>query len=143
MSVRTRVVISAIGLFALHGAASAQSTNDVTFRVPINLTQLSPEIGSVIVNCAISSKALPGWREVFGGAELPVVDGRIAATATVVVQVPALDLSSSPPPSAGYRCEIKGKIKDTTRVGDFRHDAQDAAFRVSPTPARLQGGFSW
>jgi len=56
-SARSTIVVLCV--LAIPSAARAQS-NDVTFTVPINLSQLSPDLRRVMVRCDIQSAAIQG-----------------------------------------------------------------------------------
>jgi hypothetical protein len=142
MSIRRHVAMSVIGLLVTSGVASSQSNNDVTFRIPVNLTRLSPELASVSVNCSISSSSLPDKKSVYGGVSLPVVGGQVQTTATVVVAVPPLSYSPFGPTGAGYECTIWG-VDKASRVHYFQANGPTPESRVSPTPPKLTGNFMW
>ena len=88
MNYRTCLMLAAICVLAMTGVAEAQ--NDVTFVVPLNLSDLSPEIYAVQVECRVRSDAIPGGS--YGRVEgFPVVDRRVARTATLRVQLSTLN----------------------------------------------------
>lgn len=144
MSIRTRTAIAAICLLAASGAVWSQSpsNNDVTFRIPVNLTRLSPDLVSVVVSCVITSSRIPNTKAAYGGVTLPVANGQVQTTAMVVVAVPPLNYDSYGGGSAGYECELFA-VDKVSHVVHFQANGQEPASRVSPTPGKLTGSFMW
>lgn len=142
MNVRTVAALSGICLLIAVVVASAQATNDVTFKIPVNLTRLSQELTQVNITCEISSSRLPDRKPVFSGVLLPVVNGQVVTTATFVAAVPPLTYSPSTGGTAAYECTIFG-VDGQSRAHLFQQDSPDPVARVSPTPAPLRGSFLW
>lgn len=129
----------------------AQST-EVTFRVPVNLTQLTTDIDQVRVVCRVNSSAIITKSEsgevidyYFGfGTPMPVVDGRVAASTTVVVPIPRLEDPAGK--TASYWCSLQGRGR-TGSAGVFSQfmgqDWPQVALRLSPTPTPITGTFAW
>jgi hypothetical protein len=68
--IRIAAFIGCMSLLLMSAAASAQSTSaDVTFTVPLNLTNLATEISKVRVKCTLDSLRLDGERA--GEVEIP------------------------------------------------------------------------
>jgi hypothetical protein len=144
MSVRTCPTILALCLVVMLAAARAQAqSSDVTFRMPLNLTNLSPDITRVSVTCRIVSPALPvfqGQPQAYRGEQFPVVAGRLVTTATVVVAIP--QLNSPAGKTANYSCYLRGSTQMATGR-EFTENNSDPAFRLSPTPVTITGSFDW
>jgi len=136
----------------------AQTTNsDVTFKVPLNLTNVAADIGKVRVLCVITSDALttaigpipplssvPANNASANQQEWPVTSGQVATTATVVVPVPATGLvADAVGKTANYACFLGGFSTSLQRwdVFDAAHTVPE--FRLTPSPPLLQGSFTW
>lgn len=157
--------LSAFAIWALLsvGLVHAQSIpGDVTFEVPLNLTQVAPDISKALVTCTITSDAIAvrtrkgaAIRPQLGAqVELAVSAGRLVTTARVVVPVTTdrftdekTGIYSDPAgKSANYHCELTGfSTKRTTGGGwgPFAAESPDTSFRLSPTPPSLTGSFVW
>ena len=139
MNYRTRLTLAAIGVLVMTDIAAAQ--NDVTFVMPLNLSDLSPEIYAVQVNCRIRSDAIPGGD--YGTSDgFPVVNRRVATTATLRVRLSALNNPAGK--TATYVCTLLGRrepIEAEWRL--FSANASDPAFRLTPTPDPIIGTFNW
>lgn len=125
-------------------------TYDVTFKVPLNVTRISPEITKVEVFCDILSEALPtvGRTGSVGHArafvDLSPTGGQVVTTATVVVPVSSLNTSATPTAgTASYTCTFTGFSQPLQRWDRFSATQAVAAFRLSPTPADISGTFTW
>jgi hypothetical protein len=115
-------------------------SNDVTFRVPVRLSQVSPDIAYVNVECSVASDAIPiGPR----GASntLSVVDGRADAVVTVRVSIPPLDIAAGR--TATYQCRLAGRSTAINVTRAFSENDPRPEFRLSPTPAPITGSFDW
>ena len=131
-------------------AAAAQSS-DVTFTIPLNLTQLSSQLQKVGILCRVTSSAFTRHdKGVAEGhldnlpAEFPNETGRIVTTATVVVPIPFGSLSDDAAgKTASYSCTLYGNAKTETLPIPFAETATDPAHRLSPTPGSLSGTFTW
>lgn len=137
-------------------------TNDITFEVPMNLTQLAPDITQVDVTCMLTSNAiLPGNRTgayprgLGGHTVFDVSNGQLVApAATVVVAVPADRLQKPEEQTFNWECTLTGysagtrpppparRIPPGWDTFAERHDK--ASFVLSPAPpATLSGSFVW
>ena len=84
MKLRTSTVFLTACVLAASNAVSAQTNaGDVTLRVPLNLTRLSPEIAKVVVDCKLESGAIGDQNGQPIRDRLVVLDAKqeIAATA--------------------------------------------------------------
>lgn len=137
-------------------------SNDVTFEVPINLTQLAPDINKVNVTCYLMGNAiLPGNpssaypRRLAGYVEFAVSNGQVVEpTATVVVPVPAERLQKPEEQTFDWECSLTAYSKGARPPPPARRFAagwdtfaprhDKASFQLSPAPpATLSGSFVW
>ena len=144
MNARIVVVALTACLVAAPNLVVAQTTtgSDVTFKVPLNLTQVSSDIAKVALWCVISSTAITTRDgKLFKQEELPVSGGQLVTTATVVVAVSGL--YNPVGKVAGYECRLSGFSTSLQRWDVFSETQTVPAFRLSPTPGVLQGSFVW
>jgi hypothetical protein len=147
---------------AVPGAAA--SSNTITFTVPVNLTQLLPDVTRVRVGCEIHSVAITVNRQsvkgqppgsgpgiVSNSVEVPVSGGQVVTTATVVVSVAGV-LEDPVGKAASAICFITGYSNSLQRWVGFNHcqsngipDCTEAAFRVTPPAFQLNNTvqFTW
>lgn len=135
-------------------------SDDVTFEVPINLTQLAADIKQVDVTCTISSDAIvpsgarDSFRQLAGHVVLDVSNGQVVAPQNVVVvAVPAERLQEPAKHSFHWECRLTGYSAGTrpppparrTPVGwdTFAERHEKPSFVLSPAPAVLSGDFTW
>jgi hypothetical protein len=149
---RFRIVPAALAGLALctPGALAAQTptvATTVTFVVPVDLTQLSPDLQKVRLACAVSSPALvvPSG---FGPAptaedEIAVQSGQVVTTLRVVIPILSSWLQDPVGKRADYGCHLEGLSKSNPQWNVFADNAADPAFRLKPTPANLFGSFVW
>jgi hypothetical protein len=158
MSFKQYVLAFAILMLLLPSVTRAQTIpGDVTFEVPLNLTQLWAEITKVDVTCVISSDALVGtrYKKINGHVEFPVASGQLVTTARVVVAVaptaftdPTGAITGSPNGKpATYACSLSGFNMLPSNYGggwhQFSADNTIESFRISPTPSPITGKFVW
>lgn len=133
--------------------------NDVTFEVPINLTQLAADITKVDVSCILTSNAIvpgPGNQQRLAGhAEFAVSNGQVVVpAATVVVAVPADRLQKPEEQTFNWVCDLTAysvgarpppparRYPAGWDTFAERHDKP--SFVLSPTPpTKLSGSFVW
>ena len=151
---RFRIVpatILACGLGA-PGALAAQTMTietSVTFLVPVNLTQLSPDLEKVRAVCgvlpsAVMTPTLPANAPLpVLMTEAPVVSGQVITTLRSEFLVYSGWLQNAVGQGATYVCDLQGFSKSLQRWDNFSDTAQDAVFRLTPTPPTLQGSFVW
>ncbi len=134
------------------GAAAAQTPtleSSVTFLVPVNLTQLSPDLEKIRVSCTILPDLVLNTYYTPRPAGIPiptleavVTSGRVVTTLSIEVYV-----VSVPPTAIGqqsdYQCSIDGYSKSLQRWGFFSATATDAAFRLTPAPGPINGKITW
>lgn len=133
--------------------SSGLTSGDVTFELPLNLTQVHSDIIKVEVKCFIQSEAITPHgaaalayggegRVLIGGVELPVEGGQLVTTAQVVV--PTNNRLVDPiGKSATYACQIRGYSIFEERPSEFSENHSILAFRLTPTPETLTGTFTW
>jgi hypothetical protein len=138
------------------------SSNTLTFTVPINLTQLLPDVTKVRASCSVESVAItvnrpqgkggPHAGMVFNRSqELPAANGQVVATATVVVSVAGV-LEDPVGKPAGYICSIEGYSNSQQMWRVFNscnangsYECTPVAFRITPFNFQLNnsGQFTW
>jgi len=145
---RASLAILVICLVAAHAPVVAQIAGaDVTFKVPLNLTKLSPDITKVSVRCRLDSTALVGvngsgqqTHTLTVTTEVPVSNGQVVTTLTIVFS--QFTLVNPTGVSASYGCNLTGTDK-TGAVSSFTDSNPLPQFRVTPTPRDLAGTFTW
>jgi hypothetical protein len=131
----------------------AQTTAEVTFKVPVNLTQVSPDIAKVGVSCTITSSAIPIVGRNTGTStsgsvnkqvEIPIAGGQLVTTATVVFAISGtIALNDPVGKTADYRCTLSGFSTSLQTWALFDAASTQVQYRFSPTPAALTGSFVW
>ena len=127
---------------------TAQTT--ITLEMPVNFTQLSPNIEKIIFSCTITSTAIaanPSQSLSAGGpvaAEdgLPVVGGKLVTTMRVVFVFPEGSLQSPIGKTANYSCVLAVHTK-TGGASLFSETSTDPTFYLKPAPPELKGSFVW
>ena len=145
---QTRCVVLAVASCVLFAAtpANAQTTTDpqITFHVPLNLTQVSSDITKVAVWCVIESTVITTRdRKLQAQVELPISGGQLVTTVTVNVAAPSASLLDPINKPAQYGCTLSGFSASLQRWGAFNAASPDLPFRLSPTPQTLTGSFNW
>jgi hypothetical protein len=148
MNVRTWLTNATVWLLVaapLTAAAQPAQSNDVTFRVPVNLTNLAPTISHIQVECRVASTAIPpsdsGSTVRTGRVTYPVTGGQFVQTVVVVVEIPALDNPAGK--QANYSCELRGRANNSGMFETFRENHTNPDFRISPDPKLIGGTFDW
>jgi hypothetical protein len=129
------------------GRAGAQSTAaDVTFAVPLNLTNLSTDVTKVRVWCwFIYGTYQNQSARRSGELEIPVTARQVVTTAQVVVLLPAIS-PSSVGQSQNYTCELSLYSPSLGWSGgsQFSSTEQSGSFKTTqPVPSRNSGQFQW
>jgi hypothetical protein len=163
MMQRMSIVFLTAVILAVPAVGVAQNPGDITFTVPVNLTQLSSGVSKVRVSCAIISEAITVNRQplnkgatteagtISAQQELPVAGGEVHATATLVVSTAGvLDNPLGKP--ATYSCGLDGFSVAQQRFVPFNYalpiEGTEPALRLTvpgsqPAPLRLGGTFTW
>jgi hypothetical protein len=128
----------------------------VTFSVPLNLSQLAPEISRVGINCEVRSSAIIGVASVSAITRVTPVDGHVHTTASVVVPIPRLDnpigktgtyvcrlWAGRTPPVNSQTTEPATGAEPPINWALFSAGATDSALRMVPDPPALTGSFVW
>ncbi len=147
---KTRIAsFVAAGLLVITGVrpAEAQTSSpigDVTFTVPLNITQMSPDITKVAVWCKITGVAIHTRSgNISTQVELVPQAGQVVTTATVVVPWQTTDMVDPTGTQANYSCSLSGFSNSLQRWDIFREDHPTQVFRLKPTPTELTGTFVW
>jgi hypothetical protein len=151
MTSRVLAAIATASLLATAVTSVAQTASgDVTFELPLNLTQMSSDITKVQVACSITSEAIPPNTQTPKGTltgrltnqiELPVTQGKLVTTARVVIATG--DLNDPIGKSATYECSIMGFSASLQHWSWFEENPDVPAFRLTPMPQRMTGSFTW
>jgi len=141
--VLSRMLRTTLVLAVLAAPHSLAAQTMITFEVPVNLTQLAPEITKVRVNCVIRSAAIvsPTAGMAAGVDELPVLGGKLVTTMRVVIGFLAGSLQAPTGQSAQYQCDLLGI--SATGMTSFSETSPSPVFQLKPTPPSLTGTFVW
>jgi hypothetical protein len=141
--VLSKILRTTLVLAALSAPRSLAAQTMVTFEVPVNLTQLAPEITKIRVYCVIKSTAIvaPNAGNQSGTDELPVLGGQLVTTMRVVISFPAGTLQAPTGKTAQYQCDLQGVT--ASGAGGFSETTSVTAFQLKPTPPSLTGNFVW
>lgn len=163
MSARTIGILAAALLLSAPGSAAAQTV--ITFDVPMNLTQVSPDIDKVGVVCLISGEGLTATAtSQIGGAfgptgifspqipssgptwvklEWPVMASQVVVPLRLSMGIAAEYLDNPLGKTANYGCLLAGYSKSLQKWDLFDAAHVVPAFRLAPTPPMIQGKFVW
>ena len=148
-----RIILATVLSLALFapGTLAAQTpavATTVTFVVPVNLTQLSPDLEKVRLACVVYSNATlvvppgsvlrPGSEE-----EMVVTSGQVVTALRVIIPILSSWLQDPVGKRADYGCHLEGYSKSLGRWDLFSDTATNPAFRLTPKPAELFGSFVW
>ena len=135
------------------GPAAAQTTfeTSVTFLVPVNLTQLSPDLEKVKLTCTI---LFDQWLNTYykpnpAGVPMPegettvISGGKVNTTLRAEVFIVSGSLENAPGHESSYQCNLMGYSKSLQRWDFFSETATDAAFRLKPKPGPINGTLVW
>jgi len=159
-----RAILSTIALLVspVIGAAQAGSPGDITFTVPVHLTQLSIGVSKVRVTCSITSEAITVNREVVGKSvngpatgpgsvskseEFAVSGGQVNTTATLVVSTAGVR-DNPAGKLANYACRLDGFSVAQQRFVPFNYalpiaDTEPALRLNYNGPVAQTGSFTW
>jgi hypothetical protein len=119
-----------------------QTSNDVTFTVPLNLTQLSPFVEKIAVVCRLG---VDNFKIAFGNRiEIPVTAGQVVKPASVLVSVPSDQFK--PGQSIDYDCSLSAFVAESAKYEGwypFGTSTPQGSLKVSPIPSPLTGSFMW
>jgi hypothetical protein len=124
------LVLSATLLVASTIATAQTNPGDIAFTVPVNVTQLFPDIAKIRVTCGVESEAITlGRREVKGvlepgrvsnAVELPVSGGQVVTSVNIVVSVAGV-LENPTGKTARYVCSLDGYSSAQQTWKPFNH----------------------
>ena len=116
---------------------------EVTFTLPLSLTQLPSYVTKVAVACELSP--IPrGMLSLGNQVEFPVAYGKVVTTASVVVSIPA-DKAYKTGQSVNYTCSLTAFVSSPKYSGwePFGKTTMAGPLDVSPLPSPLTGNFVW
>ena len=138
--------------FCAPGSLAAQTftiETSVTFLLPVNLTQLSPDIEKIKLLCLITSPAMtptglpPNVPFPMIASEAVVSSGQVNTTLRTELPIFSGWLVDAVGKQAAYQCALQGYKKSAQQWNFFDEASPDPVFRVKPTPPGLQGSFVW
>jgi hypothetical protein len=143
------VLLAVLAPSLVTAPANAQSTAaDVTFAVPLNLTNLATDITKVRVQCSLpfatQQSANAGFRQ--GEVEIPVTNRQVVTTAQVTVMIPVAAVSQTAAgQSMSYNCELALYSASLGwSAGAFGPDERSGSFRTTQAvSSRIVGQFQW
>lgn len=160
--VRRITAMAATALCAIPALLSAQiavqnSTMEtaITFTVPVNLTQLSPDLERVRLLCMINPSQELAYPQAFMQPlsqdpsqwpfkdELWVVSGKVVATMRIIYPLATEWFNNPIGKTASYTCAITGFSRSLQRWDAFDENSTVPAFRLKPTPPAINGTFVW
>lgn len=142
----TRTVLSMLALAVVpmaQGSAQVVST-EVTVTAPVDLTQLSPDITKVRVDCVIQSDAITNgnqFKEITKSQEIPVTGGALKTTASIVFALTNLDNPVGKNATAG--CSLWGWSQPGQKWAQFHPAQSDPAFKTNTTVGLSTKAFVW
>lgn len=146
---RSRILLSVMVVQALlvpSGAIDAQTVSaEVTIKVPVNLTQLGPDVGKVVVACNIQSSAItngsPNVNEVNRFTDVPVSGGQVVTTVTLVFSL--TQLNNPVGKTAAVLCNLTGWSTSQQAYVQFGPNSPNPSFRTTTNPPDLNSTFVW
>jgi hypothetical protein len=153
----SRRIVAALGAVFVFSSIAAAQSNDIVFTVPLNLTQLSPDITKVHVQCLVENEPFQGAPTVTGApgvlASAPGVhsvlstsadvdvapDRRVITTTSVYVPIGAVIVGNR----SRYECTLRGFFASSQTWRSLRSAALQPPFRLSPDPAPITGSITW
>ena len=127
-------------LASVAGEGAAQMQTEVTVKVPVNVTQLAPEVSKVKVGCVMTSEAIqtPNHDKVMI-EEIPVMQGKVVTTVSLIF---ALLLENPTGKSATLKCLFTG-WSDKDGWSPMAENSSNPTFRVKPTLGQMEHSFVW
>ena len=133
-------------LLAAPVTSAAQSTVEVTVRVPVILTQFSPDLKSIGVSCSLRSDALintdPSHPNAVGNNEwITLSSGEAIKVVTMVFSV---TLSNPAGKAASVVCFLHGETTMTDPFAMLNENASNPAYRVTKASVvQVQTDWVW
>lgn len=150
------------GLPSLAGAQFSTQTatttmeTAITFTMPVNLTQLSPDLERVRFICIINPGQELGYPSTISQpmqqgdvskwpfyAEMWVVGGKVVGTMQIIYPLATEWFNSPIGKTASYTCALVGFSRTLQKWDTFSETSTVPAFQLKPTPAAMQGTFVW
>jgi hypothetical protein len=152
-----RILRAAMTASVLGVPCSAAAQTTVTLDVPLNLTQVSPDIEKVRIFCGFSPSGdglvfptnLTNEASVIAAGfaqqlEMPVMAGQVVVTMRLMFPISADMLPAAPVgKKVDYGCGLIGFSKSLQKWDQFSETQTVAAFRLKPTPQTIMGSFVW
>jgi hypothetical protein len=130
-------------------AAQTMATT-ITFSVPVNLTQLSPDLERVRLICMIMPSEVLKYPTGFGNnmEQLPrdemwVTGGQVVNTMRVVFPIATEWLVNAVGKTANYQCQLMGYSKSLQQWGPFSETSSVPTFFLKGLPNAIGGEFVW
>lgn len=139
-------VVTAITMAAPTPGTAQTVSASVTLQVPVNLTQLGPDVEKVRVGCSVNSLAITngtgtGSHEITKTQELPVSGGSVVTTASLVFSFTQLDNPVGK--NATIVCTLNGWSTSQQKWIQFVPGEPNPSFRTTTTVGFLDGSFVW
>ena len=146
---RYQSVFMAVTMMSLAAPASstAQSVSaEVTLQLPINLTQLGPDVEKVRVGCTINSVAITngtstGNHSISRLQDVPVSGGKVVTTVSLAFAFTELDNPVGK--GATISCSASGWSTSQQTWVQFQPTATNVSFRTSPKVDFIDSSFVW
>jgi hypothetical protein len=141
---KARLMLACMTIILAAPASSAAQTmsTEVTLNVPVNLTQLGPDVAKVRVACSIASSAIiTASDKAEKLQEVPVSGGQVVTTMSLVFSFTGLDNPVGK--SATVACAITGFSTSQQTWDPFTQNATNPSFRTTPSITFIQTGFVW
>jgi hypothetical protein len=134
-----------MAMLAVPASSAAQTAEaEVTLKVPVNLTQLGPDVSKIRIGCTIRSVAISTGNangEVTNTQEIPVSGGQVVTTASLAFSFTRLDNPVGK--SAFITCSLDGWSAPQQAWIQFTGGATNPSFRISPSLGLIGGAFAW
>lgn len=148
MNSRVILPIAAAILLITPVSSAAQVSTEVTLAVPVNLTQLGPDVAKVLIGCSIKSDAITTGpagtpNQVTKSTELAVSGGQVVTTASLVFSLTGL--SNPVGKTATIVCTINGWSTSQQSWLQFTPNAANQSFRITGSSSLgfLDASFVW
>jgi hypothetical protein len=154
-------VVVVVSLLVAMPAAAQTNPGELSFTVPLNITNLMADITRVRVACSVTSQAITVGRfvvknvlqpgSVANSVELPVSGGQVLTTVTVTVSVAGV-LEDPAGKVAAYSCGLVGYSNALREWRPFNHCSSSATgnlcteVQLRLTPSQFpnnSGTFTW
>lgn len=125
-------------------AIAAQASMEVTLNVPVDLTQLSPELLRIKVGCTIVSRAIttPGANgQMTVSQDVAVTNGRVQRTVQLVFQLTGLDKPDENP--ATTVCALNAYDEVNRTLEQLKPGHPNPIFRTNVTVGLVDGPRAW